>query len=90
MPWLPTLGRALNPAAYSGDSTGDREADSSICDLSPLVYPIIPLLSCNLDLPSINWSFFRLIAGFAHYNHVHAILVLTHKINKLQPDMPNK
>ena len=23
-----TLGRALNPAAYSGDSTGDRETDS--------------------------------------------------------------
>ena len=25
-----TLGRALNPAAYSGDSTGDRETDSSV------------------------------------------------------------
>ena len=25
-----TLGRALNPAAYSGDSTGDREIDSSV------------------------------------------------------------
>ena len=24
------LGRALNPAAYSGDSTGDRETDSSV------------------------------------------------------------
>ena len=24
------LGHALNPAAYSGDSTGDRETDSSI------------------------------------------------------------
>ena len=35
--WLPTLGRALNPAAYSGDSTRDRETDSSICDLSFLI-----------------------------------------------------
>ena len=30
MSWLPILGRALNPVAYSGDSTGDRETDSIV------------------------------------------------------------
>ena len=59
-----------------------RSASIYICDLLPLVYPIIPLLSCSLDLPFNQLVIFKLIAGFAHYNHVRDILVLAHKINK--------
>ena len=34
-----------------------QSASICICDLLSLNYPIIPLLPCNLGLPSINWSF---------------------------------
>ena len=62
-----------------------RSASICIYDLLPLNYPIIPFYYHAIwGLPSINWSFFSLIAEFAHYSHVHVILVLVHKnkINK--------
>ena len=78
------LQRAGSEAGYKRLNVHPILRSASICiyDLLPLNYPIIPLLPYNLDLLSINWSFFRLIVGFAHYNHVHAILALAHKINK--------
>ena len=36
-----TLGRSLNPAAYSGNSTGDRETDSSVLHFIIFNYLII-------------------------------------------------
>ena len=43
MPWSPTLGHALDPAAYSGDSSGDREIDFNIYNLSSLIIPLFLL-----------------------------------------------
>ena len=62
MSWLPTLGRALNPAAYSGDSTRDRETDSSICDLSFLIILLFLLHYCFIHYT------------FAHIEHFSPFL----------------
>ena len=51
-----TLGRALNPAAYSGDSTRDRETDSSV------LYFII----CNYLIILSTFAFTILFSHTAH------------------------
>ena len=52
-----TLGRALNPAAYSGDSTGDRETDSSVLCFIIFIYSIIS-------------SAFAFTTPFSHTAHI--------------------
>ena len=59
-----------------------RSASICICDLLPLNYPIIPFITMQFGFAFNQLVIFRLIAGFAHYNHVHVILVFAHKINK--------
>ena len=48
-----------------------------------------PFVTMQFEFAFNQLVIFNLIAEFAHYNHVHAILVLAHE-NKLQPYMPNK
>ena len=52
-----TLGRALNSAAYSGDSTGDRETDSSVLRFIIFIYSIIS-------------SAFAFTTPFSHTAHI--------------------
>ena len=56
-----------------------RSAYICICDLLPLNYPIIPFITMQFRFTFNQLVIFKLIAEFAHYNHVHAILVLAHK-----------
>ena len=56
-----------------------RSASICICDLLPLNYPIVPFITMQLGFAFNQLVIFRLIAWFAHYNHIHAILVLTHE-----------
>ena len=75
MPWLPTLGRALNPAAYSGDSTGDRETDSSICDLSFLIILLFLLHYCCIHYTLVHIEHFSpYLADNNHYSAAYISL----------------
>ena len=60
-----------------------RSASICICNLLPLNYPIIPFITMQFRFVFNQLVIFKLIAEFAHYNHVHAILILAHKINKI-------
>ena len=57
-----------------------RSVSIYICDLLPLNYPIIPFITMQLGFALNQLVVFSLIAEFAHYSHVHVILVLMHKI----------
>ena len=59
-----------------------RSACMCICDLLPFKLSNYPLVTMQFEFASNQLVIFNLIAEFAHYNHVHVILVLAHKINK--------
>ena len=59
-----------------------RSASMCICDFLPFKLSNYPLVTMQFEFAFNQLVIFNLIAEFAHYNHVHVILVLAHKINK--------
>ena len=59
-----------------------RSASMCICDLLPFKLSNYPLVTMQFEFAFNQLVIFNLIVEFAHYNHIHVILVLAHKINK--------
>ena len=59
-----------------------RSASMCIFDLLPFKLSNYPLVTMQFEFAFNQLVIFNLIVEFAHYNHVHVILVLAHEINK--------